>query len=61
MITDPDDVPRKTKPKPRNLDILGVEELREYLEELEAEAERVRQTIAAKTDFRGAADKLFKF
>jgi len=61
MMTDPDDAPRQAKPQPRNLEIMGVEELRDYLDALEKEAERVRRTIAAKTDFRGAADKLFKF
>ena len=58
---DPQDLePRKSKPKPKDLDLLGVEELREYLAELEAEAERVRAKIASKTDYKAAAASLFK-
>src|SRR3546814_16243727 len=34
--------PRKQKPKPKDLDSLGVVELEEYLDELQAEAERVK-------------------
>lgn len=52
--------PRKAIAKPVDLDALGVEELREYLAELEAEAERVKEKIASKSDYRGAADSFFK-
>src|SRR3546814_13587854 len=53
---DPEDLePRKQKPKPKDLDSLGVDELEEYLAELEAEAERVKQKIAATKNYlRGA-------
>ena len=58
---DNDDLePRKPIAKPRDLDLLGVEELQDYLAELEAEAARVREKIKAKTDYRGAAEALFK-
>lgn len=52
--------PRKKAPKPKDLESLGVEELEEYLAELEAEAERVRQKIAAKKSYLSGADALFK-
>ncbi len=52
--------PRKAKPKPRDLDVLGVEELEAYLAELGAEAERVRQKIAAKKAYLSGVAGLFK-
>ncbi len=52
--------PRKVKPKPRDLDVMGVEELEEYLAELEAEAARVNEKIAAKKAYLSGADALFK-
>ncbi len=52
--------PRKAIAKPVDLDNLGVEELRDYLAELETEADRVRAKIASKTDYRGAAESFFK-
>ncbi|MDF2095337.1 DUF1192 domain-containing protein [Aquibaculum arenosum] len=58
---DRDDLePRAAKPKPRDLDLMGVEELNDYLAELEQEAERVRAKIADKTDYRGTVESLFK-
>jgi uncharacterized small protein (DUF1192 family) len=58
---DTDDLePRKPVAKPKDLELLGVEELQEYLTELETEAERVRAKIAAKTDYQSEADALFK-
>lgn len=52
--------PRKHKPKPKDLDSLGIDELEEYLANLEAEAERVRQKIAAKKSYLSGAGALFK-
>ena len=52
--------PRKTKPKPKDLEVLGVEELEDYLAELEAEATRVRDKIAAKKAYLSGAASLFK-
>ncbi len=58
---DSDDLePRKPIAKPQDLDLLGVDELQDYLAELEAEAERVRAKIASKTDYQSVADTLFK-
>jgi uncharacterized small protein (DUF1192 family) len=52
--------PRKKAPAPRELDSLSVEELRDYIAQLEAEIERVKAKIAAKrTHLEGAAG-LFK-
>jgi len=52
--------PRKQKPKPKDLEALGVEELEAYIEELEAELARVREKLAAKTAYRSGAESLFK-
>lgn len=52
--------PKTKKPKPRNLDIMGIEELEEYILDLEAEIARVRQTIAAKRSVKAGAEALFK-
>lgn len=52
--------PRKQQPKPKDLDSLGVDELEDYLAELLAEAERVREKIAAKKSYLSGADSLFK-
>jgi len=52
--------PRKQKPKPKDLDVMGVEELEDYLANLEAEAERVKEKIAAKKSYMSGAESLFK-
>jgi uncharacterized small protein (DUF1192 family) len=52
--------PRKQQPKPKDLESMGVEELEEYLAELESEAERVREKIAAKKAYLSGAAGLFK-
>lgn len=52
--------PRKTQPKPKDLESMGVEELEDYLAELEQEAERVREKIAAKKAYLSGAETLFK-
>jgi uncharacterized small protein (DUF1192 family) len=52
--------PRRTKPKPKDLEVLGIDELEEYLAELEAEAARVREKIAAKKAYLGGAEAFFK-
>ena len=52
--------PRKQKPKPKDLEIMGVDELEAYLAELEAEAARVRDKIEAKKSYLSGADALFK-
>jgi uncharacterized small protein (DUF1192 family) len=52
--------PRKQKPKPKDLESLGVDELEDYLAELEAEATRVKDKIKAKKAYLSGADSLFK-
>ena len=58
---DSDDLePRKPIEKPKDLDLMGVEELAAYLEELEAEATRVKAKMAQKKSYREGAATLFK-
>jgi uncharacterized small protein (DUF1192 family) len=52
--------PRKQKPKPKDLESLGVDELEEYLAELLAETERVKAKIQAKKSYLSGAGSLFK-
>ena len=52
--------PRKQQPKPKDLEAMGVDELEAYLGELEEEANRVREKIAAKKAYLSGADSLFK-
>ena len=52
--------PRKQKPKPKDLDAMGVEELQDYLVHLEAEAARVKAKIESKRTYLAGADSLFK-
>jgi uncharacterized small protein (DUF1192 family) len=52
--------PRKLKPKLRDLEAMGVDELEAYLAELEQEADRVREKIAAKKAYLSGAESLFK-
>ena len=61
MPIDVDDLePLRRKPKPRDLDALSVEELNEYIANMEAEIRRVREKIAAKQSHTSAAAALFK-
>jgi uncharacterized small protein (DUF1192 family) len=52
--------PLSKKPKPKDLDNLGVEELEDYLAELEAEMARVREKLASKKAYLSGAADLFK-
>lgn len=52
--------PRKQQPKPKDLESMGVDELEEYLAELQAEAQRVQDKIKAKKSYLSGADSLFK-
>ena len=52
--------PRKVKPKSKDLDLMGVEELETYLAELKEEAERVEAKIAAKQAYKAGVEGLFK-
>jgi uncharacterized small protein (DUF1192 family) len=58
---EPEDLePKKRKIEPKNLDVMGVKELDDYIAELEAEIARVRAAIAKKTTHRSAAESFFK-
>ena len=54
--------PRKKKEAtmPRKLDDMGIDEMEEYLVELNAEAERVRAEIESKKNYMAGAEELFK-
>jgi len=61
MPIDVDDLePLRKKPKPRELDSLSIEELNDYVANMEAEIRRVREKIAAKQSHSSAAAALFK-
>ena len=58
---DPEDLePRNKTAKPRDLDAMGIGELQDYLESLEAECRRVQEKIAAKKAYLSGAANLFK-
>ena len=58
---DEDDLqPRKAIEKPKDLDLMGVEELEAYLAELEAEMALVRSKIGEKKSYREGVSTLFK-
>jgi uncharacterized small protein (DUF1192 family) len=52
--------PRRKRAQPRDLTLLGIEELETYIAELEAEIARVRIEITAKLGQRRGAEALFK-
>lgn len=52
--------PAKKGPAPKNLEIMGVAELNDYIAALEAEIARARATIAAKQSARAGAESFFK-
>ena len=52
--------PRNKKPPPRNLDVMSIKALGEYIEELEADITRVRGVIQQKQTAQSAADTFFK-
>jgi uncharacterized small protein (DUF1192 family) len=58
---EPEDLePQKIKPEPRKLDVLSLEDLHGYIDELEREIIRVREHIAVKEKARVGADAFFK-
>ncbi|MCE2510242.1 MAG: DUF1192 family protein [Alphaproteobacteria bacterium] len=57
---DEDLVPKTAKPKPKNLEPMGVEELKAYVAELEEEIARAQQAIAAKQRVSSDAERFFK-
>ncbi|MEL0111178.1 MAG: DUF1192 domain-containing protein [Rickettsiales bacterium] len=60
MAEEEDDLPRALRPKPADLDVLGIAELNEYIGELETEIERVRGAIVKKEEQKIAASSVFK-
>ncbi|MGH6991136.1 MAG: DUF1192 domain-containing protein [Stellaceae bacterium] len=52
--------PRFKPPKKKDLTVMAVAELEDYIVGLEAEIERARGEIAAKRNQRGGAEALFK-
>ena len=61
MVIDDDTPPPKPVRLPKlPLDLLGVEELGEYIGELRAEIARVEAEIARKRSHRSAADAFFR-
>ena len=59
-LEEDDLVPRNQPKKPKDLTLMGIEELEEYIAALEAEIARVRVEIAAKQKQRSGAEALFK-
>jgi uncharacterized small protein (DUF1192 family) len=58
---DTDDLePQKRKPQLRNLDVLSIEELNDYIADMKTEIRRVEEKIAAKKAHASAAAGLFK-
>ena len=52
--------PKKQKPQQRNLDVLSIEELNNYIEEMRAEIKRVEAKIKSKQGHASAAASIFK-
>ena len=52
--------PRAEAPKPKDLTVLSIEALNEYIVELESEIARVRVEIDGKEDARTGAETFFK-
>ena len=57
---DEEDKPKPKGIQPLDLDMMSIDALGEYIEELEAEIVRVKAKIATKQDARGAAESFFK-
>ena len=52
--------PRQAKPKPKDLGLVSIEDLKDYIQLLEAEIERAKAEIARKEAHRQAAGAFFK-
>jgi uncharacterized small protein (DUF1192 family) len=58
---DPEDLePRNRKPPPKNLQLMDIEELEDYIAGMRAEIERAEAMIRSKKAVRAGADALFK-
>jgi uncharacterized small protein (DUF1192 family) len=60
IIDEDDPAPQRQPPKLRDLTLMGIAELEEYIAGLEAEVARARAEIAAKQKQRSGAEALFK-
>ena len=60
MTEEDDDLPRALRLKPTDLDVMSIDELSEYIGELEAEIERIRVAVIRKEEQKLAADAVFK-
>ena len=60
MVEEEDLVPKNQPKKLKDLTLMGIAELEEYIAALEAEANRARAEIAAKEKQRSGAEALFK-
>lgn len=55
-----DEEPSKKKPVLKNLEMMGVQELEDYIASLQAEQERARAVIKSKQSAKTLADQFFK-
>jgi len=60
IVDEEDLVPKNQPKKPKDLTLLGIAELEEYIAGLDAEIARARAEIAAKQKQRTGAEALFK-
>ena len=60
MTEEDDDLPRALRLKPTDLDVMSIDELSEYIGELETEIERIRVAVIRKEEQKLAADAVFK-
>ena len=60
VIDEGDLIPRNQPKKPKDLTLLGIAELEDYIAALESEIARVRAEIAAKQRQRSGAEALFR-
>jgi uncharacterized small protein (DUF1192 family) len=60
IVDEEDLVPKNQPKKPKDLTLMGIAELEEYIAGLDAEIARARAEIAAKQKQRTGAESLFK-
>jgi uncharacterized small protein (DUF1192 family) len=60
IVDEEDLVPKNQPKKPKDLTLMGIAELEEYIAGLDAEIARARAEIAAKQKQRTGAEALFK-
>jgi uncharacterized small protein (DUF1192 family) len=53
-------LPQRQAPKPKDLSLMGIAELEEYIAGLEAEIARAQAEITRKRSHRGGAEAIFK-